>query len=51
MTYREAAEILKHTPGVILPDRLKTALKMAVILLEREAEKMETAENAEVRDI
>jgi hypothetical protein len=51
MTYREAAETLKHIPGVILTDHLKTALRMAVILLEREAEKIEAAEDAEVTDI
>lgn len=51
MTYREAAETLKHVPSMILHDRLKKAVQMAIVLLEKEAEKCESAEDASVRDI
>ncbi len=59
MTYREAASTLKRNllldspllNSFILPTSFVTALKLASVLLEKEAKKCEEAESVEVKDI
>ena len=59
MTYREAANTLKRNllldspllNSFVLPTSFVTALKLAAVLLEKEAKKCEEAEPVEVKDI